>query len=88
MKWNTPAPSYSEARALAAEQWHAQGEEGIKPIVIVLTTAHLNHDPTDCRDENLRALCQRHHLAHDADHHKCTAHATRKAAAGTLDMLA
>lgn len=36
---------------------------------IVLTTAHLNHDPTDNRDENLAALCQRCHLAHDQRHH-------------------
>ena len=32
---------------------------------VVLTVAHLNHDPTDNRDENLAALCQRCHLRHD-----------------------
>ncbi|HEX9005434.1 MAG TPA: hypothetical protein VGB07_36340 [Blastocatellia bacterium] len=36
---------------------------------IILTTAHLNHDPTDNREENLAALCQRCHLAHDLKHH-------------------
>lgn len=36
---------------------------------IVLTTAHLNHDPRDNRDENLAALCQKCHLAHDLLHH-------------------
>jgi hypothetical protein len=32
----------------------------------VLTVAHLNHDPQDCRDENLKAFCQRCHLRYDA----------------------
>ncbi len=38
----------------------------LRIIKIVLTVAHLNHDPTDCRDQNLRALCQRCHLRYDA----------------------
>lgn len=33
---------------------------------VVLTVAHLNHDPRDCSDENLRALCQKCHNAYDA----------------------
>jgi len=54
-----------------------------KPII--LTTAHLNHDPSDCRDENLRAMCQACHLAYDAEHHAITRAATLAArnAAGT-----
>jgi hypothetical protein len=27
---------------------------------------HLNHDPQDCREGNLRAWCQKCHNAHDA----------------------
>jgi len=38
-------------------------------VKIVLTIAHLNHTPEDCRDENLRALCQQCHLRYDAKHH-------------------
>lgn len=41
----------------------------IKLIRIVLTTAHLNHDPRDNRDENLAALCQRCHLVYDLEKH-------------------
>ena len=37
----------------------------IKVILIVLTVAHLNHEPEDCREENLAALCQRCHNRHD-----------------------
>lgn len=36
---------------------------------VVLTTAHLNHTPEDCRDENLLALCQRCHLSYDRERH-------------------
>lgn len=32
---------------------------------VILTTAHRNHTPEDCRDENLFAACQRCHLAYD-----------------------
>lgn len=30
-----------------------------------MTVAHLNHDPTDCRAENLRALCTVCHCRYD-----------------------
>jgi hypothetical protein len=39
---------------------------------VVLTTAHLNHTPEDCRDENLAAMCQGCHLHYDRDHHAQT----------------
>lgn len=34
-----------------------------------LTVAHLNHQPMDCRPENLKALCAPCHLRYDAQHH-------------------
>lgn len=37
---------------------------------LVLTVAHLNHTPEDCRRENLRALCARCHLRYDVGHHR------------------
>lgn len=45
----------------------AENEQG-KMIKVVLTIAHLNHTPEDCRPENLRALCQRCHNRYDAKH--------------------
>lgn len=45
---------------------------------IVCTTAHMNHTPEDCRDENLRFWCQKCHLAYDHEHHQQTAYATRR----------
>jgi hypothetical protein len=35
-----------------------------------LGTAHLDHDPANCRPRNLRALCQRCHLGHDRLEHR------------------
>lgn len=39
---------------------------------IVLTVAHLDHDPTNNNLANLAALCQRCHLKYDAKHHRET----------------
>jgi hypothetical protein len=56
---------------------------------VVLTCAHLNHDTADNRMSNLRHLCQRDHLRHDAAHHAETARRTRDARRGQtrLEML-
>lgn len=45
----------------------------LRIIRIVLTIAHLDHQPENCADDNLRAWCQRCHLAYDAQHHAATA---------------
>jgi hypothetical protein len=47
--------------------------------VVVLTTAHLNHTPEDCRPENLKAMCQGCHLHYDREHHAQTRARTRAA---------
>ena len=53
------SPAYPDCRA----------ENGLPhPVTgsrVVLTVAHLNHTPEDCREENLRAMCQRCHLTYD-----------------------
>lgn len=57
---------------------------------VVLTTAHLNHTPEDCRDENLKAMCQGCHLHYDRQHHAETRAATKAATAvlaGQTDVL-
>lgn len=56
--------------------------------LVVLTVMHRNHDPSDCRDENLLAGCQRCHLAYDAEHHRQTRAATRaRELAAVMDPL-
>ena len=42
--------------------------DGEKIIQIVLTIAHLDHDPTNNKPSNLRALCQKCHNKHDGPH--------------------
>lgn len=44
---------------------------------VVLTVAHLNHEPEDCGDDNLKAMCQACHLAYDAEHHAETRSASK-----------
>ena len=45
---------------------------------VVLTVAHLDHNPANCADDNLRALCQRCHLNYDRPHHRHNAAETRR----------
>lgn len=49
---------------------------------VVLTVAHLDHNPQNCADENLKALCQACHLRHDHKHHMEKARRTRERKAG------
>lgn len=55
---------------------------------VILTTAHLNHTPEDCRDEVLKAMCQRCHLAHDRDHHKANRAARKRKERDRVLMVA
>ncbi len=86
------ADNYGHARQMAAEySFFLFGDAPVPRdeapvIVIVLTVAHLNHDPTDCRPENLAAMCQRHHLLYDQQHHNETAYATRMAKRNNLEL--
>lgn len=53
--------------------------EGGHVVKVILTTAHLDHDPENCDLENLRHWCQLHHLRYDGPHHAETARKTREA---------
>jgi hypothetical protein len=55
-----------------------------KVFVIVLTVAHLDHNPANCDYSNLRALCQKCHLSYDHQHHMANAAATRRRKRETL----
>lgn len=75
--------THADARAFRG-YWHWDDPE---PTIIVLTVAHLNHQPEDCRPENLAAWCQRHHLAYDHVHHQTNARATRRARVGQAELF-
>lgn len=74
----------SEARDFAASAYPGEGRPA---IVIVLTVGHLDHQPENCDPSNLRAWCQRHHLAYDAKHHRETAFWTRRNRVGNLELF-
>ncbi|MGI9251339.1 MAG: hypothetical protein ACR2PR_09085 [Pseudohongiellaceae bacterium] len=57
------SPKYPDCRAAHGEPHPTTGN------MVCLTVAHLNHNPADCRPDNLRAMCNRCHLVYDAAHH-------------------
>lgn len=57
-----------EWRATMPTEWGEEFEEGgrvYRAVRIVLTVAHLNHDPQDNRDDNLLHMCQGCHNRYD-----------------------
>lgn len=65
---------------MLAEVWKAVDCDKVSQIV--LTCAHLDHQPENCSDDNLRMLCQRCHLAYDRRHHMTNARRTRERKSG------
>ena len=55
---------------------------------VVLTVAHLDHQPENCDHANLKAMCQRCHLRYDADLHRRQAARTRREHKRTREMFA
>lgn len=50
---------------------------GYRMVKTILTISHQDHDPTNNDPSNLKALCQRCHLRHDAKEHASNARRTR-----------
>jgi len=55
--------------------------------VVILTVMHLNHQPEDCRDENLLHGCQGCHLRYDAPRKQAEMKARRKAQRASGDLF-
>lgn len=54
---------FQELELIEAEAMAADGDKVLK---IVLTTAHLDHNPENCNLDNLRHWCQKCHNGYDA----------------------
>ncbi len=54
----------------------------VQGSMVVLTTAHLCHDPACVRRDHLRAMCQLCHLKYDAGHHVATRRRKHEKATG------
>jgi len=61
---------------MQVETWTCCDELHVSQIVC--TVAHLDHQPENCSDENLRFLCQRCHLRYDHRMHQQHARETRR----------
>lgn len=66
---------------------HRQPAYGTGSLVI-LTTAHLDHVPEHCGDDNLKAMCNGCHLHYDREHHAASSWRTRHARKAISDMFA
>lgn len=64
-----------QGRAVDGIDDRAYGDQ-LRQTKVVLATAHLDHDPTNNRAKNLKALCQRCHLHHDRKDHQKQARIT------------
>lgn len=66
----------------ACEWWEHVLQNGGEPpqirlAVVVLQTAHLDHNPANCNDDNLAALCQFCHAEYDASRRVSSSEVTR-----------
>lgn len=75
------SPAYPDCRAENAAPHPVTGSK------VVLTVAHLDHQPENCADDNLRAMCQRCHLTYDAAHHARNAAAGRRSRKAMGDLF-
>lgn len=66
------------------ERWFGEYPKLVK---IVLTVAHLDHDPGNSDRANLRALCQRCHLNYDRPRHLETQRQNRLKRSGQQQLL-
>jgi hypothetical protein len=58
-----------------------------KVFKVVLTVAHLNHNPSDCDDGNLKAWCQKCHNSYDAVHRHANRRRRLAEESGQIDLI-
>ena len=76
-------------RARARCEWCGAVHNQAHPITgarVILTTAHLDHNPANNADHNLAALCQRCHNTYDAPKRAANRNRRARQAAGQLDL--
>lgn len=59
----------------------------ITGATVVLTVAHLDHDPSNCAPGNLLALCQKCHNSYDAPSRRAGIRERREKASGQLKLV-
>lgn len=85
-KWHL----YTDAQNMNSDEGLRLFSDEARPVQIVLTIAHLNHEPQENGEPgnrpNLAALCQRCHLRHDAKLHSSNARKTRNSKKGLVEL--
>lgn len=66
---------------------YGESEVWRKLVRVVLTVAHLDHQPENCADDNLKALCQRCHNIYDMPMRRAGIARRAREAAGIQDMF-
>lgn len=70
------------------ELYHCVQKDGkVKPIKIVITIAHLDHNILNNEFLNLKALCQRCYLNYDREYHLKNRRETLKNKKGVIELL-
>lgn len=64
-------------------RWRGQWWQG----PVILSAAHLDHDPTERNLERIQAYCPGCHLAYDRVHHATTRQANRERILGLLPLF-
>ncbi|WP_186163118.1 hypothetical protein [Burkholderia gladioli] len=75
------SPDFPECRAENGQPHPLTGSR------VVLTTAHLDHQPENCDLSNLRHWCQRCHLNYDKEHHAATRRRVKREGNAIADMF-
>ena len=76
------SPAYPDCRAVNGEPHPETGSK------VVLTVAHLDHQPENCADDNLKAWCQRCHNTYDMPMRRAGIAERAKAEMADADMFA
>ena len=85
LRWDALARAGNRCMPCNVENKTRHPETG---STIVLTIAHLDHDTGNNEWYNLKAMCQRCHLAYDAPMHRAHSAATRHAKMNNLELFA
>lgn len=79
LEWPTPGEWWLCRRGITTKR--------LRIVRIVLTVAHLDHQPENCDPSNLRALCQRCHNRYDAAHRRAGIRHRARAKMADGDLL-
>ncbi len=87
-RWFDPLDELWRDDRGATIDWPDYGDyAALRKMRVVLAAAHLDHDPSNNRLGNLKALCQRCHLRHDRHVHRRRARITVLKRHALVDLM-